>query len=71
VPSHPLTEEFSWFSAAATGAAFGTMLSGIAIDQSGSDDGQTVAIIGGVLAVGVAVVGPGRLAGVEADLTIN
>ncbi|MDQ3614009.1 MAG: hypothetical protein M3412_06735 [Chloroflexota bacterium] len=64
VPSHALTEGFSWFSAAvAIGAAFGAMLGGIAIDQWGSDGGQVVGNIGGVLAVGVAVEGQGRLAG--------
>lgn len=66
VPSTSLTEGFSWFSAAvATGAAFGAMLGGIAIDQWGSDGGQVIGIIGGVMAVGVAVAGQGRLARIE------
>lgn len=61
-----LTEGFSWFSAAtATGAGIGAMLGGLAIDQWGSDGGQVVGIVGGLLAVGVAVVGQGRLARVE------
>lgn len=42
------------------------MLGGIAFDKQGSDGGQMVAIIDGVLAVGVVVAGQGRLVGVEA-----
>lgn len=66
VPSSALTEGFSWFSASvATGAAFGAMLGGIAIDEWGSDGGQVIGIIGGVLAIGVAVAGQRRLASVD------
>jgi MFS family permease len=67
VPANALIEAFGWFSAAvSTGAAFGAVLAGMAIDSWGSDGGQAVAIIGGALAIAVAALGPGRLS--EADM---
>lgn len=69
VPSHALREGFGWFSAAvSSGAAFGAMLAGIAIDEWGSDGGQAVSIIGGVVAISVAVVGQGRLTRAETSI---
>lgn len=66
VPSNALREGFGWFSAAvASGAAFGAMFAGIAIDAWGSDGGQAISIIGGMIAVSIAVLGQGRLARAE------
>lgn len=66
VSSNSLTEAFAWFgSAAATGAALGAMLAGIAIDEWGSDGGQAISVLGGILAIVVAIVGQGRLAQAE------
>lgn len=61
VPPAALREGFGWLTAAvATGAAFGAMLTGVAIDAWGSDGGQLISIAGGVLAVAVTVVGQRR-----------
>jgi len=66
VPANALREGFGWFSASvATGAAMGAVLAGVAIDQWGSDGGQVISIIGGVIAIGVAVAAQARLAGME------
>jgi MFS family permease len=67
VPSSSLREGFGWFTAAvSSGAALGAVVAGIAIDAWGSDGGQAVSIIGGALAIAVAVAGQGRLARTEA-----
>jgi MFS family permease len=66
VPARALREAFGWFSASvASGAAFGAMVAGMAIDAWGSDGGQVVSIVGGLLAVIVAALSQGRLARVE------
>jgi MFS family permease len=66
VPARALREAFGWFSASvASGAAFGAMVAGMAIDAWGSDGGQVVSIVGGLLAVIVAALSQGRLARLE------
>jgi MFS family permease len=66
VPARALREAFGWFSASvASGAAFGAMVAGMAIDAWGSDGGQVVSIVGGLLAVIVAALSQGRLARME------
>jgi MFS family permease len=66
VPAHALREGFGWFSAAvSSGAALGATLAGAAIDAWGSDGGQAIAILGGMLAIAVAAVGQPRLARAE------
>ncbi len=66
VPAHALREGFGWFSAAvSSGAALGATLAGVAIDAWGSDGGQAISIIGGTLAIAVAVVGQRTLARAE------
>ncbi|HEV2127450.1 MAG TPA: MFS transporter [Thermomicrobiales bacterium] len=62
VPAHTLREGFGWFSAAtASGAALGATLAGMAIDRWESDGGQVVSILGGMLAIAVALLGQRRL----------
>lgn len=56
-PPKKLTEAFSWVgSAIATGAAFGSVIAGVMLDEFGIRGGQAVSLIGGLLSVVVVMV---------------
>lgn len=56
-PPKKLTEAFSWIgSAIATGAAFGSVIAGVMLDEFGIRGGQAVSLIGGLLSVVVVMV---------------
>ena len=63
-PRHRLTEAFAWLgSETATGIAIGTIIVGVVIDELGTRGGQAVAVVAGVLAATVVLVGAGTLKG--------
>ena len=56
-PPKMLTEAFSWIgSALATGAAFGSIIVGVVLDEFGVRGGQAVSLVGGLLSVLVVIV---------------
>jgi MFS family permease len=56
-PPKMLTEAFSWIgSALATGAAFGSIVAGVVLDEIGIRGGQSVGIVGGVLSALVLII---------------
>lgn len=56
-PPKMLTEAFSWLgSALATGAAFGSIVAGVVLDEVGMRGGQAIGVVGGVLSALVVII---------------
>jgi len=56
-PPNMLTEAFSWLgSALATGAAFGSIVAGVVLDEVGMRGGQAIGMVGGLLSALVVII---------------